>query len=331
MTTRDHTISLLRFLSFCSIVVCHFFQYYGHPLAWWFNLGVQIFLVISGYLYGQKGIPADPLTFVKKNFAKILRPYWTVITLALVVGTATGLILLHPRHIFEIVFLGNYIPGGEHLWFVSCILLCYLITPLFARLLSAHAKDKRKLVLHVLFFCFIIQALSSSTLVPRFNAAWVNCYLLGFTLGYVLKNQLFHREHLAATFLTLSLGNILQIYLSYGLHWQFSERGQWYYLIWCDYNHVFLGLSLFLVLKILFEHIHFDRHRWLLKLLTLSDKYSYEAYLVHQFFIFSAFSLMALLPAPWNMTLVTFLAIPAATIVLHLLDDLRLTLHINKT
>ena len=51
-----YSISLLRMVAMLSIVSCHIFQYYGNFLAWWFNVGVQIFLCISGYLYGQKDI-----------------------------------------------------------------------------------------------------------------------------------------------------------------------------------------------------------------------------------------------------------------------------------
>ena len=53
---KNYAISLLRFIAMIFIVICHFFQYYNLELAWWFNVGVQIFLCISGFLYGNKKI-----------------------------------------------------------------------------------------------------------------------------------------------------------------------------------------------------------------------------------------------------------------------------------
>lgn len=51
---KDESISLIRLCAFCMIFTCHILQYWGQELAWWFNIGVQIFLCISGYLYGGK-------------------------------------------------------------------------------------------------------------------------------------------------------------------------------------------------------------------------------------------------------------------------------------
>ena len=48
-------ISLIRFISTIMIVSCHFLQYFNLELAWWLNVGVQIFFIMSGFLYGNKG------------------------------------------------------------------------------------------------------------------------------------------------------------------------------------------------------------------------------------------------------------------------------------
>lgn len=51
----DYSISFIRLISFLLIITCHIQQYLNIVLAWWFNVGVQIFLCISGYLYGMCG------------------------------------------------------------------------------------------------------------------------------------------------------------------------------------------------------------------------------------------------------------------------------------
>lgn len=53
MTNKNYAISAIRFISCISIVLCHILQYYDIELAFWFNVAVQIFLMISGYLYSK--------------------------------------------------------------------------------------------------------------------------------------------------------------------------------------------------------------------------------------------------------------------------------------
>ena len=67
-------ISLLRMLSVFSIISCHIMQFYNNELAWWFNTGVQVFLLISGFLYSQKNVKVKE--FYKKNITKILFDYY---------------------------------------------------------------------------------------------------------------------------------------------------------------------------------------------------------------------------------------------------------------
>lgn len=74
----DYSISAIRFVAMFSIIACHIMQYLGCELAWWFNVGVQMFLCISGYLYGGKSIKND-CAFLQKTFSKILVDYYVVV------------------------------------------------------------------------------------------------------------------------------------------------------------------------------------------------------------------------------------------------------------
>ena len=53
---ESHGLVIIRVFAMLSIVVCHLFQSYNHGLAGLFNIGVQVFFVLSGYLYGTKMI-----------------------------------------------------------------------------------------------------------------------------------------------------------------------------------------------------------------------------------------------------------------------------------
>ena len=47
---RNYNISVIRGIAVCMIVSCHIFQGLHIELAYWMNVGVQIFLCMSGYL-----------------------------------------------------------------------------------------------------------------------------------------------------------------------------------------------------------------------------------------------------------------------------------------
>ena len=72
---KNYSISLLRLIAMLFIVLCHFFQYYDVELAWWFNVGVQMFFCISGFLYANKKIDSA-IDFITRNLQKILIPYF---------------------------------------------------------------------------------------------------------------------------------------------------------------------------------------------------------------------------------------------------------------
>ena len=86
--------------------------------------------------------------------------------------------------------------------------------------------------------------------------------------------------------------NLVQIYADYFQTVRFSGFVEKLYDVLCDYNHVWLGMFLFLALKELFDKYKFSQN--MRQALDITDKYSYETYLVHQFLILGPFTLMAL-------------------------------------
>ena len=123
-----------------------------------------------------------------------------------------------------------------------------------------------------------------------FIAAWMVCYVLGYMIGVNEKGQYVDSRLLLVVIgLIAVIGNGIQIYCSYIAHISF-----WAFDYFCDFNHTFLGVFLVLLFKAIFDIISFSQKLKLV--LNLADKYSYETYLVHQFFILGPFTLMALTP-----------------------------------
>ncbi|WP_368335686.1 acyltransferase family protein [Phocaeicola dorei] len=77
------SISCIRLVAMLLIISCHICQYYGNELAWWLNVGVQIFFVLSGFLYGNKRID-EPIEWIRKQFVKILPTYYLFIFITVI-------------------------------------------------------------------------------------------------------------------------------------------------------------------------------------------------------------------------------------------------------
>lgn len=125
---RSNTISFIRMCSMIMIVACHILQYYDNEMAFWLNVGVPVFLILSGFLYGKKEAVGEK--FYRKRLCKIIPEFWVFILCAI------GAYMLVKGYSFSvselarlIAGLPNHIAGLQHIWFVSTILLCYAITP----------------------------------------------------------------------------------------------------------------------------------------------------------------------------------------------------------
>ena len=54
--SESKAVVFIRSFSMLAIVACHIFQVYHNQWAFVLNIGVQVFLVLSGFLYGHKQI-----------------------------------------------------------------------------------------------------------------------------------------------------------------------------------------------------------------------------------------------------------------------------------
>ena len=290
---KDYSISLIRLISTIFIVTCHIMQYNNFVLAWWFNVGVQIFLCISGFLYGQK-IINDQIDFYKKNIFKLLVDYFVVIILIFIIHIFYIPEVFSIRYVFNIIILWGFPVGGEHFWFVPYIIFCYIITP-FLQNLTRKLFDKggEKSLIIGYTISFIVTIIVFSTFLPYFNSAWINCYLIGYLLGFMKHNNCNNFKFMCLIFSILAvLLNAMKIYVNY--IYKIDMTGNSVFNTFSSYAHLFLGVMLFVVMYFLFNKLFAKNKGILNKILDLSDKYSYDVYLVHQFFILGPLSLMGI-------------------------------------
>ncbi len=174
---RDMSISLVRVLSMCAIIFCHYGSYCGsHIVAPFFNIGVQIFFIISGFLYGQKEIQSWGKWY-ERRWAQLMIPcYIAMGILTLIfslyfhwpINTKSILCQLFNLQggraiVASLTCLSTY-PGLGALWFMTPLMMCYFCIPFFQWLkpgigkLSSRQKQcfllAGTIIVSLLIFCF---------------------------------------------------------------------------------------------------------------------------------------------------------------------------------
>ena len=323
-SSRDPVISIIRVLAFLFIITCHIMQYYNCELAWWFNVGVQMFLCLSGYLYGRKSID-DELSFYKKQFLKILVPYYIVVIGAVIVQVLLARNEISLAHIVKALLCYDTLSGGEHLWFIPTILFCYLLTPLFDKLNNCFLEKENPLLCFLI--AFAVLSVTIKLFVPYFYSAWITCFYIGHFLGKnETKNRISTRLcKVVIYFVAVCLVSI-QLVISYVLKLEFQGIISSLFNIMCNYGHAFLGISIVLFLMgILKER---DIPCIIMPPIAFLDSISYEGYLIHQFFILGTFSLLSKIDQPIIAIMAIFLATFALGYFVKMIAD-RVKYHIK--
>lgn len=288
---KKASISLIRMVAMSFVIICHIFQTYGNELAWWFNVGVQIFLIISGYLYCSKDYSKEsPLKILKKQFKKILIPYYFWLPIVIVLYSFLCPQYLSIIDIIKYILCCGVIEGQGHFWFIPYILYCYLLTP-YLYWVKKLVKDFN-IIKTLLLYCIIILSfiVLSTCFRSYFGGGYIVCYFVGYFLGDIFsrfkEKRFFNLLFAIISGVTiLSVG--IKIYLVYINPIQFNGILDSIFNMFKFYSHLLLGLTIFLLLLKL-PNIRYN------KLLSFSDKYSYEIYIVHALFTRGVFHLLYL-------------------------------------
>lgn len=188
---KNNAISYCRIIGMVFIVICHIVKYYtfipGHAfLGQFFNVGVEMFLLISGMLYGSR-TEANWKMFFRKRYEKILIPVqiWTVIMFFCVTTKDVKAFFVYflglkgLENIHEIFQFDISQMGMSHTWFITIILFCYLMVPLLQRLRGKILATK---------FIYIVYGAWILTIILSFASIRVHYFAL-FVTGYYIGTK----------------------------------------------------------------------------------------------------------------------------------------------
>ena len=294
--SRNITISKIRMISMFMIVFLHMDDggFFGHIkyVDYILDAGVGIFFCISAWLYGQKTVNESIKYFYIRNCLKVLGPLWLLCCLVIPVN----IFVFHKEFVGlkivvnSILGLCTYgcIDGCRHLWFITYILFCYLITPLleFTDISSEKNTLKQFLTKGCLFIGLVLmlgmyKVIGLSVFYP---IEYIVVYFISRRTNYYKKDDTQRLQYL--------------IILAGALF-----TGIWFVYVWDGFNHLPLSSSVE-ILQSQFEvftsaALFFGGYNLLNKFgkknvngiyhvaLSFFDKYSYSIYLTHAYFIWN--------------------------------------------
>lgn len=198
---RNISIQLIRVTAMFMIILDHILCNVSFPIqaiiVQMANSGVFIFLFISGYLYGNRNIDNWENWFCKR-FIRICIPLWIFMIIDFIVEAILWK-SFSMKYVFIYVFnlqgiLGTNI-GGTNLWFLTLIMLCYLITPLL-QWIKQKSCNKKLGVVSIIIGIFLQIFFAYTTdigMVAGHTLSWcmiaVGMYVAGYFVGNLILNE----------------------------------------------------------------------------------------------------------------------------------------------
>ena len=298
---ESYAIKYIRVSAMLAIVLCHMFQAYANQLAYVLNIGVQVFIALSGYLYGKKVIT----NWKRWGVGRVKRVYLPVILFLIAV---LPLYLIFHRELFSwtayamnfvnlqgILFAtgGEMLSGIRHLWFITAIMFAYFTTPILQRL-SKYAEWLFPLLLGCVAFLYIVAPMPLV-----FVASWFFLYAICYL--YTNLNQ---TKWYDIGLLILELVLILLIFIhSDVINIYFDPLNRLF--------HDVSGIFIVLVGIRLLSNMNIKDVSMIMDLL---DRYSFQIFIVHYFFLIGPFSLVHLTDNPFVNLTITCLTILITTV-----------------
>lgn len=178
----------MRAVAAMMILMCHFAS--NSQSSWsaavnqFFNLGVDIFFILSGFLFGTQGRIQNPWKWYGKRLKRIYIPLEIFLAVLAIIYLLNGRSVLEDDWIWLMFGLAGDRSGiveARHTWFITALIFCYLATPLIDAL-SAKLKACGTRLLTILFV--LIPALLK--LVPSESVGTVFAPLCWYSLAFFM-------------------------------------------------------------------------------------------------------------------------------------------------
>lgn len=285
---RDLSIQIIRIMAMLLIIICHFCDYsnnrYISSLGQFFNIGVFIFIFISGYLYGDKKI-CNYKKWLFSRVKKIMIPVYIFIVFLIFLNSALTETFQYKYlfiYLFNLQYFFNGITGGGHLWFISVILICYLLVPLLN-------KYKEKVLGYFKYISIFLIILS--ILIGLVSKVWglLGFYIYVFYLGYFIRNKNFVKIKYWKLIVFIILGLVGRI-----IGKCLFDDTLFYETTITAITHTIITVSVFIFLYKILMRVRLKNNSIGGRIISFFDDLSYYIFIVHYMFIIGPVYLLSL-------------------------------------
>ena len=200
MNKRDFSIEFIRVIAMFMIIIDHILCRISFPgvalIIQVCNSGVFLFLFISGFLFGKKEITNWGKWF-KKRFIRILIPLWFFAVIDILVEY----LLWHefyPEHILLYAFNLQGVKvatiGSINLWFVTLIMICYLITPVIQWVKMKSGIFLKAVVTSLIVLQIILAYVTDIGLFGNHTLSWCILAVLVYGTGYIAGEKILYHS-----------------------------------------------------------------------------------------------------------------------------------------
>jgi peptidoglycan/LPS O-acetylase OafA/YrhL len=250
-----------------------------------FNIGVNIFIIISGVCFGLQGTIKNTIKWYKKRICRIYIPYEIFLVFLAVTYMITGRHLQFTNWISCVIGIQGAqvgVLGADHTWFLTALLICYMITPILSKIFCNVKVKKEWKVLVLVLSMFLPMILAYIPwIVWHTIGANVCFYVIAYWCGTKLKDGFqFKKKH--------CILYVLIILCAFAI--RFGSRILWdntrfYNCIIVGYTQYIAAGSMLAVFAVIFSKNDGN------KLIKWICKISFEIYLYHYMFIVGPVSL----------------------------------------
>ncbi|MGL5378774.1 acyltransferase family protein [Clostridium sp.] len=282
---RDSRIEKLRVFSMVLILLAHYIRNFESIsfISQILVVGVYIFIIISAYLNSRIDIK-DNLKWIKGRFISLMIPYYIFLVIYFTISAINNLELSFKK--ISIYFLNlqgftNRIEGTGHLWFLTVIFICYLVTLIL---------DKKKEFLNdnlmgIIGILAVVQTvISLQDKILGEYAFYVFLYIAIYSISIEKIGKLQRlkvRNILFISWLCILLRLAGKVFLDNTIIY---ER------IIVFYTSAGLGLGIFSI----FTNKNLRIFRKESKVITFLDNISYPVYLTHYIFLNGVFNVIGI-------------------------------------
>ena len=282
---RNISIQLIRIMAMFMILCDHILMHVAFTdsvLIQITNSGVLIFLFISGYLYGERTI-SKWRNWIVERVMKICIPVWIFVIIDFIIEIIIWTNFdIRDVFIFALNLEGIFnvnAKGGGHLWFLTLITICYLLTPVLQWI------KKKKLncwvgifvVLGVVILQVVLSYITDIGMVAGHTLSWcviaVGVYAIGYFIGSKILSDNIGIKRLGVT----TIFTIIVSLFVFAIKENFDGK------IIYDRIVVYYGLCMvdFWLCTIVYwigKYIHSNKIKLII---NYFDAISYEVYIVH--------------------------------------------------